>query len=129
MSAQQVKMTGAELKSVWKRSRLSEEVFQKKLAVGRNKLYALFKMDEIDDEVETIVDTDSELSKWKDSAIARLRQGPGPSPELYEKLVNSLATSVESNQIMIQAMAETNNVFTAFFKEAMKRGQIKLVQH
>lgn len=114
MSVEIVKMSGDELKKVWKRSGLSDEDIRPRLGISRSTFYNIIKEAEIPDEVEVRVDTDPELSKWKNAELARPKNDQVAVSEamrVYGELAGSIKATLEVvTQMLLKQESKYDNL-------------------
>lgn len=142
MSVEIVKMSGDELKKVWKRSGLSDEDIRPRLGISRSTFYNIIKEAEIPDEVEVRVDTDPELSKWKNAELARPKNDQVAVSEamrVYGELAGSIKATLEVVTQMLlkqeskydnlarnnEAILKNNSTVLEFLDIAKKEGEFR----
>lgn len=112
MSVEVIRMTGAELKKVWKRAGLNEEHLKERLDISKSSWYDMVNKkanEPIPDHIEARVSKDQDLIKWINLELSGPPQNQVVMVEkalnIYEKMAGAMQRTLDTIEKVIASQA------------------------
>lgn len=128
------KLTGSELKKIWETSGLDAAEFAKELTISRSTLYNHFKEEVIPEDVETRLNGNPELYKYRKMLKMRvgdeMEDGGGAFRDLLTALKDTVKianAALESNNKQLSIIEKDHIIYQQLITQGMKDGILKFV--